>query len=65
MTRREPGTLSRLAMTTTTSATDEKTLIAARIDELLETHDPATTADREFWGAQFDLGLAWVSFPAG
>ena len=30
-------------MTTTTSATDEKTLIAARLDELLETYDPATT----------------------
>ncbi len=52
-------------MTTTTSATDEQTLIAARLDELLETHDPATTAAPDFWGAQFDLGLAWVSFPAG
>ena len=43
--------------------TDEETLIASRIDQLLETHDPGITADREFWGAQFDLGLAWVSFP--
>ena len=35
------------------------------VDQLLEGHDPATTDQRSFWGAQFDLGLAWVQFPCG
>jgi alkylation response protein AidB-like acyl-CoA dehydrogenase len=35
------------------------------VDELLRTHDPAATPPAEFWGAQFDLGLAWVQFPPG
>jgi len=39
--------------------------IDARIDQLLEGYDPATTPDREFLGRQFDLGLAWVHFPEG
>jgi alkylation response protein AidB-like acyl-CoA dehydrogenase len=39
-------------------------LISGRLDQLLAGHDPA--GDRvEFMGAQFDLGLAWVSFPEG
>jgi alkylation response protein AidB-like acyl-CoA dehydrogenase len=54
-------------MTTTAllATTDEEALIASRLDELLTAYDPTSTADREFWGAQFDLGLAWVSFPEG
>ncbi|MBF6480985.1 acyl-CoA dehydrogenase family protein, partial [Nocardia cyriacigeorgica] len=37
----------------------------ARIAELLAAHDPATTDTREFLGARFDDGLAWVHFPVG
>ena len=32
---------------------------------LLAACPPATTEPREFWGAQFDRGLAWVQFPEG
>jgi alkylation response protein AidB-like acyl-CoA dehydrogenase len=39
--------------------------VVERIDELLTRYSPATTAAVEFWGAQFDLGLAWVQFPVG
>ena len=58
-------TLATLRMTTTAllATTDEEALIASRLDELLAAFDPTSTADREFWGAQFDLGLAWVPFP--
>ena len=31
-----------------------------RVDLLLAEHDPSTTPAREFLGAQFDAGLAWV-----
>lgn len=40
-------------------------LVIARTDELLRTHPPARTARRDFLGAQFDAGLAWVHFPVG
>ena len=40
-------------------------MIDELIDELLRTHPPATTSPEEFWGAQYDLGLAWVHFPVG
>jgi alkylation response protein AidB-like acyl-CoA dehydrogenase len=36
-----------------------------RCEQLLEEHPPSTTSAREFLGAQFDLGLAWVHFPEG
>jgi alkylation response protein AidB-like acyl-CoA dehydrogenase len=39
--------------------------VAARIEQLLASHPPSTTPPSEFWGAQFDLGLAWVQFPVG
>ena len=32
---------------------------------LLDEHDPARTDPREFLGARFDAGLAWVHFPNG
>jgi alkylation response protein AidB-like acyl-CoA dehydrogenase len=35
------------------------------IDDLLATHDPATTSVTEFRAAQYDRGLAWVHFPEG
>ena len=37
----------------------------ARVQALLDEHDPATTDPREFLGAQYDAGLAWVHLPAG
>jgi len=36
-----------------------------RIGQLLDELDPRTTPVVEFRGRQFDLGLAWVSFPEG
>ncbi|HEX2039716.1 MAG TPA: acyl-CoA dehydrogenase family protein [Acidimicrobiales bacterium] len=44
--------------------TDEQ-LVRDRVRDLLASHDPATTKPREFLGAQFDAGLAWVHFPEG
>jgi alkylation response protein AidB-like acyl-CoA dehydrogenase len=40
-------------------------LIATRIEGLLASTPPTTTAATEFWRAQFDHGLAWVRFPEG
>jgi alkylation response protein AidB-like acyl-CoA dehydrogenase len=37
----------------------------AKIQALLDEHDPATSDPREFLGARFDAGLAWVHFPRG
>ncbi|ORB91843.1 acyl-CoA dehydrogenase family protein [Mycobacterium persicum] len=39
--------------------------LATRVRALLDQHDPATTDAREFLGARFDAGLAWVYFPVG
>jgi len=44
------------------SVTDD---LDARIEALLDEHDPATAKPREFLGAQFDAGLAWVHLPPG
>jgi alkylation response protein AidB-like acyl-CoA dehydrogenase len=41
----------------------ERADVAERTDRLLEEHLGAPP--QEFWGAQFDLGLAWVHFPEG
>jgi alkylation response protein AidB-like acyl-CoA dehydrogenase len=35
------------------------------VDGLLADHPPASTPAQEFWGEQFDRGLAWVHYPAG
>ena len=37
----------------------------ALVDRLLQEHDPKTSEPADFWGAQYDLGLAWVDFPVG
>jgi alkylation response protein AidB-like acyl-CoA dehydrogenase len=37
--------------------------VDALVDGLLVDHPPATTEDQEFWGAQYDHGLAWVWHP--
>ncbi|MCU1346108.1 MAG: putative acyl-CoA dehydrogenase [Acidimicrobiia bacterium] len=39
--------------------------VLAALDQLLAAHDPKSTDVLEFLGAQFDAGLAWVSFPEG
>lgn len=52
-------------MATTDVAPPDELLIDDRINRLLESHPPASTPDREFLGAQFDAGLAWVHFPEG
>ncbi|MGZ4530352.1 MAG: acyl-CoA dehydrogenase family protein, partial [Mycobacterium sp.] len=39
--------------------------LKARVQALLDEHDPATTDPREFLGAQYDAGLAWVHLPHG
>lgn len=35
------------------------------VDELMARHPPEETPDREFWGAQYDMGLAWAWHPEG
>jgi alkylation response protein AidB-like acyl-CoA dehydrogenase len=44
---------------------DERALVEERLAELLASHPPEDTPEQEFWGAQFDLGLAWVQHPEG
>jgi alkylation response protein AidB-like acyl-CoA dehydrogenase len=49
-------------MTTTRSDLE---LVEATIGEFLAEHPPLSTQEVDFWGAQFDAGLAWVSLPVG
>jgi alkylation response protein AidB-like acyl-CoA dehydrogenase len=44
-----------------TSETELDALVQALLDE----HDPATSSARDFLGAQYDAGLAWVHLPVG
>ena len=44
--------------------TDERTRVEQLLDQLLAEHDPHGDK-KEFLGARFDLGLAWVWFPEG
>ena len=44
---------------------DERSLVDDRITQLLEEMDPGRSPVDAFRGRQFDLGLAWVSFPEG
>ena len=44
---------------------DELAGIDEAIDALLAAYPPASTPAQEFWGAQFDAGLAWVHHPPG
>ncbi len=53
-----------MALSEAAVATDEQRVLDA-VERLLEQHPPESTGEREFWGAQFDLGLAWVQFPVG
>ena len=46
-------------------ADPESARVTALTEELLASHPPASTPERDFLGAQFDAGLAWVHFPEG
>jgi alkylation response protein AidB-like acyl-CoA dehydrogenase len=48
----------------TAIAIDEQKVLD-RVEQLLEETAPRSTSPEEFWGSQFDLGLAWVHFPEG
>ena len=43
----------------------EETQVQELVDKLLTDNPPKDTAPKDFWGAQFDLGLAWVHYPEG
>jgi alkylation response protein AidB-like acyl-CoA dehydrogenase len=45
------------------ASTDRAAEIEALTDHLIDAHLGSPAA--KFWGAQFDLGLAWIHFPAG
>lgn len=47
------------------SADEADTRVDVALQHLLDGHPPAACQDEAFWAAQFDLGLAWVHFPAG
>jgi alkylation response protein AidB-like acyl-CoA dehydrogenase len=47
------------------SARSDEDVVAALVEQLLSEHPPAATPERDFLGAQFDAGLAWVHFPVG
>ncbi|HET6794743.1 MAG TPA: acyl-CoA dehydrogenase family protein [Acidimicrobiales bacterium] len=49
-------------MTTVSVSSDER-LVRDQAERLVSEHDPKDA--QAFWGAQFDLGLAWVHFPEG
>ncbi len=44
---------------------DDTTLVLGRCDQLLEELDPTSTPVEKFRARQYELGLAWVSFPEG
>ena len=44
---------------------DAATALDGHLDGLLAAVDPAAVDPVEFWGAQYDAGLAWVHFPEG
>ena len=48
-----------------TPQTPESTQVNDALDVLLASFPPETAEPKEFWGAQFDAGLAWVDFPVG
>ncbi len=46
-------------------ADNDLSRVDALVDDLLGAHDPKSTDQTTFRGAQYDLGLAWVHFPDG
>ena len=47
------------------SADPQLQTVIDTVEEFLAAHDPSSMDDREFRGARFDAGLAWVHFPEG
>ena len=47
-----------------TKQSDAEQLVRSKLDELIEFRSQ-TDDIKEFWGKQFDLGLAWVQYPEG
>jgi alkylation response protein AidB-like acyl-CoA dehydrogenase len=45
--------------------TDQQAELDREVEQLLADFPPGETKPREFMGAQFDRGLAWVHFPEG
>lgn len=52
-------------MSVTTERPADEQQVLDRVEKLLREHDPETTPVRDFLGAQYDAGLAWVHFPVG
>ena len=51
-------------MTDTVKGEQAEALVAERLEQLLSGYNPEIEP-QEFWGKQYDLGLAWVQFPQG
>ncbi|HSR43851.1 MAG TPA: acyl-CoA dehydrogenase family protein [Acidimicrobiia bacterium] len=51
-------------MSDTIAVDKAEALVTERIEELLSGYDPSVEP-QEFWGRQYDLGLAWVQYPEG
>ena len=47
-----------------TKPLDSEELVKSKLQELIDFRKDDQDI-REFWGKQFDLGLAWVQFPTG
>ncbi|HVT19785.1 MAG TPA: acyl-CoA dehydrogenase family protein, partial [Mycobacteriales bacterium] len=43
----------------------ERDQVRAAVERLIADCPPSRMTDEDFWGAQFDAGLAWVQFPVG
>jgi alkylation response protein AidB-like acyl-CoA dehydrogenase len=52
-------------MTVVDAARSDEELVSSKLDELLAAYPPGTVDERQFLGAQFDAGLAFVHFPVG
>src|SRR5438552_8777154 len=60
-----PATVSAIAGGASEAVSSPETEVLARVGALLAEHDPTTTSEVEFLGAQYDAGLAWVHFEKG
>ncbi len=45
--------------------TDGYARVDGLVDQLIVDHPPSQTPEKEFWGAQYDRGLAWAWHPEG
>ncbi|MEX0667481.1 MAG: hypothetical protein WD313_04060, partial [Acidimicrobiia bacterium] len=46
-------------------AEEDEQQVRERLELLLSQYDPESIPAEEFWGHQFDAGLAWINFPVG